>query len=85
MSKLLDVSPISVQRIRRSNRVEIFYNNDGTLNRVVAHRVFVVQQAGADITDPIYFASIEFPNAIIPAAVRTQLLALATLIDNNDP
>jgi len=84
MAKILDPTPISVTRIRRSMRIEILYDESGAVTQVVAHRWAVAQQAGLDVTPPVYVGPTLFLSAVIPAAVKTQLLALATLIDNAD-
>lgn len=84
MAKILDPTPISVTRIRRSMRVEILYDEAGAVSSVIAHRWSVAQQAGVDATPPVYVGTNTFLAAVIPAAVKTQLLALATLIDNAD-
>jgi hypothetical protein len=84
MATILDPTPISVTRIRRSMRVEILYDTSGAVVQVVAHRWAVAQQAGVDATPPVYVGATTFLAAVIPAAVKTQLLNLATLIDNAD-
>lgn len=84
MATILDSVPVSVTRIRRTVRVEVNYDTAGALVSVVAHRWFVVQQAGVDVTTPFYVGATTFLPAVIPATVKTQLLALGTLIDNAD-
>jgi len=84
MATILDPTPVSVTRIRRTSRVEINYDTTGALVNVIAHRWFVVQQAGVDVTTPFYVGATTFLPAVIPATVKNQLLALATLIDNAD-
>lgn len=84
MATILDPTPISVTRIRRSMRVEINYDSAGAVLSVIAHRWSVAQRAGVDATPPVYVGATTFLADVIPGAVKTQLLALATLIDNAD-
>jgi tRNA G26 N,N-dimethylase Trm1 len=84
MSKSLDTNPLSVLRIRRNMRIEIIYNIDNSINRVIAHRWQATQAAGVDIDPPYYCGATTFLQAVIPAAVQAQLLALSALIDSTD-
>jgi len=65
-------------------RIEVLYDANGAVSSVIAHRWSVAQQAGVDATPPVYVGATTFLAAVIPATVKTQLLALATLIDNAD-
>jgi hypothetical protein len=84
MAKIVDPAPISVTRIRRSMVVQIVYDASGAVIQVVAERWSVAQSGGVDVTPPVYLGPTIFQAAVIPAAVKTQLLNLATLIDNAD-
>jgi hypothetical protein len=84
MAKILDVTPISVTRIRRSNRIEILYTDTGAVERVIAHRVAAAQQGGVDLIPAVSVGPTTFLAAVIPSDVKVQLLALAALIDSAD-
>ena len=84
MAKIIDATPILVTRIRCSLAINITYDTAGAILAVAAHRYSVAQQAGVDVTTPFYIGPTTFTAAQIPAGVKTQLLALAALIDTAD-
>lgn len=84
MSKAIDTNPLSVLRIRRNMRIEIIYNKEGSVNSVIAHRWQATQQDGVDIDPPYYCGATTFLEPVIPANVKTQLIALSALIDGAD-
>jgi hypothetical protein len=83
MATNIDAAPISTQRIRRTSSINVMYDSAGALFQVIATRATTVQQAGVDITAPIYTSFVVLA-AQVPAAIATQLAALATRIDQVD-
>ena len=85
MSRIIDSTPISVQRIRRTMRLEILYDQvTGALTQIVAHRFAVAQQGGVDVTAPTYFGTLTIQAADVPGTIATQLANLAARIDTLD-
>lgn len=83
MSTTIDPTPLSTQRVRRTQSILVVYDAAGALSFVTATRFTTVQQAGVDITDPIY-KSFTVQAAQVPAAIATQLAALYTRVDTVD-
>jgi len=82
MSTNIDTIPISVQRVRRTQSINLFYDvATGALTQLNASRLTTIQQAGVDITVPFY-STFTVPAAQIPSSITAQLTALVDQLDN---
>jgi hypothetical protein len=84
MSTKIDVTPISVQRVRKTQTINLIYDvTTGALLQLIASRLTTIQQNGVDITMPSY-SSFTLSAAQIPGPIATQLAALAARVDQLD-
>jgi len=85
MSVIVDQTPVTAQRIRRTRVVHIVFDSLGNLVQVVADRVTAVQVSGNDIVPVVAASSVVILAGSIPAGIVAQLQALYTKVDSLDP
>jgi hypothetical protein len=83
MSTNIDATPIPISRVRRTQSIKIEYDNTGALTQLIATRLTTFQQAGVDITAPVY-SNFTIQAAQVPTTIANQLAALANRIDQID-
>lgn len=84
MPKLIDASDVPVRRTRRTGRLEIFTNENGSLSHILAHRWLHTRQAGVDIAPPVYQGVVRVEASALTQDIKTALVAIEALVDAAD-
>jgi hypothetical protein len=87
MPKKIDITPIPVERTRRTLRYELIMDNAGELVEVVAHRyLFTIKTAngGSQASTPEYNGVIHIPASSVPVAVKNKVSDIESLVDAQD-
>ena len=87
MPKKIDITPISVERTRKTLRYELIINSDGQLVEVLAHRwLFTVKTdvGGGETSSPEYLGEISISAEDVPQAFKNRISDLEAISDSVD-